>query len=66
MDTNLIKQQLKERNLRMADIARALQVTPVAVWLTIKGTSKSARITKAIEEAINKPIPKQSTEEQAV
>jgi predicted DNA-binding protein YlxM (UPF0122 family) len=64
MNDNLTtKQKLKKRKVNMAEIARSLNVSRVAVYLVVEGKSKSARITQAIEEAISKPVPETTTKE---
>lgn len=53
----------------MAHIAKSLNVSRTAVCLVVKGISKSARITKAIEEVLSQPVPEtdpdNSTKEKA-
>ena len=56
MNSYLIKRELKERKAKMVDIAKILGVSHSAVSLVIKGTSKSARIRKAISLIIGKPV----------
>ena len=56
MNSHLIKQELKERKVKMVDIASILGVSHTAVSLVIKGTSNSARIRKAISLAIGMPV----------
>lgn len=56
MNSYLIKQELKERKVKMVDIAKFLGVSHVAVSLVIKGTSKSARIREVISSTLGKPV----------
>ncbi|MDO8948559.1 MAG: helix-turn-helix domain-containing protein [Desulfocapsaceae bacterium] len=56
MKSYLIKQELKKHKAKMVDIAKILGVSHTAVSLVIKGTSKSARIRKAISLTIGKPV----------
>jgi len=56
MKVTEIKQKLKEHNKTMIGIARDLGISHTAVCLVIKGTSRSARVSKAISEAIGVPV----------
>ncbi|MFH2012573.1 MAG: XRE family transcriptional regulator [Pseudomonadota bacterium] len=47
-----------KNDVRPVDIARDLEVTPVAVYRVRDQQSTSRRIQKAIAERINKPIEK--------
>ncbi len=64
-----IKQKLKEHNVTMVGIAKSLGITHTAVCLVIKGTSKSARVSQAISDAIGVPVseiwPEPATEDQS-
>ncbi len=64
METNLIKQGLKERRIKIKDIASQLGVSGVAVTLVLHGRSTSARITAAINAALSQPVPDANSKEE--
>lgn len=60
-----IRDSLKSRKIKIVDIARLLHVSPVTVSLVIDKKSTSARISKAIAEAINVPLDQLHSREAA-
>jgi len=51
-----IRQLMKDKNIKVNDIARMFNVTHVAVSNVIHGKNKSARISEAIATAIDLPV----------
>jgi transcriptional regulator with XRE-family HTH domain len=56
MNSEEIKKILKEKRIKITDIASDLGVSQPTVSLTIKGTTVSSRIRAAIAEACGKPV----------
>lgn len=58
MDPKEIKMRLLEREITQMDIARQENVAPSTVNQTITGRTVSARLRRAIAEAIGVPVEK--------
>lgn len=56
MHPSYITAELKVRGLLAADVARTMQVSPVAIHNVIYGRSKSLRIARYISKSINTPL----------
>lgn len=58
MNSEDIKKILKQKRIKIVDIANDLGVSQPTVSLTIKGTTVSAKVRTAIAQAIGKPVEK--------
>ncbi|MBI4620610.1 MAG: XRE family transcriptional regulator [Desulfobacterales bacterium] len=58
MTPKQLKIEMIKNDVRPVDIARDLNVTPVAVYRVRDRQSKSKRIQRAIAERINRPVEK--------
>lgn len=58
MDRAEIKDLLKQKRIKITDIANDLGVSQPTVSLTIKGTTVSAKVRTAIAQAIGTPVEK--------
>lgn len=65
MNGSDIRQLMKNKCIKVNDIARMLNVSHVAVSNVIHGKNKSARISEAVSMAVGKPVSELWPDEQS-